>query len=108
MMNKGPALSLEVQQLAPEPPRDFLEEAMKILRGETMLRPQRQHLEALADKIYTREKFKFETVQALGFSDNDCRFVLQVLIGWFGAPGVNARSKDEFTLAMNLAMQGKP
>lgn len=141
MMNKGPALSLEVQQLAPEPPtkyteyggtiyknghvvedsaeiadaiaqleppRDFLVEAMKIIRGETMMRPQKQHLEALHDQILGFQKFSFENAQTLAFNDQDCRLILACLVGWFGASRPSVESKTEFTNAMNYAIEMLP
>lgn len=44
--SKAPGLSLELNQ---EPPRDFLDEALRIVRGESRLLAQRQHLVALAE-----------------------------------------------------------
>ena len=39
----------------PDEPRDYLAEAHAIMRGETMLLPQVEHLKALADKLKLAE-----------------------------------------------------
>jgi hypothetical protein len=51
-------------------------------------------------------RFDFQAPDALGLTDRDCRLILAFLIGWFKQPGVSPRSSEEFTTAMNLALQG--
>jgi hypothetical protein len=51
-------------------------------------------------------RFDFQAPDALGLSDRECRLMLAFLIGWFKQPGVSPNSSEEFTTAMNLALQG--
>ena len=92
-------LSIELYQ---EPPRDYLDEALRIVNGESILRPQKQHLEAVVEKLL-KPPFSFEPAPALGFSDIECRKILGILIGWFGAGKVHPEAAREFTRAMTYA-----
>jgi len=103
-------LTLEMEQ---EPTRDYLAEALAIVNGETMLRASKPHLEAVVKQMLDQAKplrppFDFEIPSALGFSNDDCRFILCVLIGWFGEHNPRPEASREFANAMNYAQRLMP